>query len=157
MSEYEEFLLRQLRLVDALWFLAVEDTFGLEAAVKLNEKIWEEIGSRSAREIKKRFKVEERGLEGFEKAIKYFPWCRILNYEFEKLGKVLRIRVKDCLPQSARIKMGRRIFPCREMHLREFRAFAKEVDYRIEVRCIYAPPEIRDYFCVWEFELMDIE
>jgi hypothetical protein len=50
-KEYIDFLLRQYRLVDALWFLAVEDKFGLEAAVELNEKIWEEMGSRSAREV----------------------------------------------------------------------------------------------------------
>ncbi|MEM0203527.1 MAG: DUF6125 family protein [Archaeoglobaceae archaeon] len=153
MEEYVDFLLRQYRLVDALWFLAVEDEFGLENAVRLNEKIWEEIGGRSAREIKKRFGINENGLEGFEKAIKLFPWCKILGYEFEKLEDRLIIRVKNCLPQIARIRSGRAIFPCREMHFREFRAFAKEIDERIEVKCVYAPPEIRDYFCEWEFRL----
>ena len=48
-DEYISFLLRQYRLVDALWFLAVEDRFGLDAAVELNEKIWEDMGRRSAR------------------------------------------------------------------------------------------------------------
>ncbi|MEM4292132.1 MAG: DUF6125 family protein [Archaeoglobaceae archaeon] len=151
--EYVEFLLKQYRLVDALWFLAVEDEFGLEHAVRLNEKVWEEMGKRSAREIKRRFKIDEKGLEGFEMAMKLFPWCRILNYEFERAENRLIIRVKDCLPQIARIKTGRGIFPCREMHLREFKAFAKEIDDRIEVKCIYAPPEMRDYFCEWEFKL----
>ena len=47
-DEYISFLLRQYRLVDALWFLAVEDRFGLDAAVELNEKIWEDMGRRSA-------------------------------------------------------------------------------------------------------------
>lgn len=155
MKNCEEFLLRQYRLVDALWFLAVEDEFGLEAAVKLNEKVWEEMGSRSAREIKKRFKIEEKGVEGFEKAIKYFPWCRILNYEFERVGRVLKIRIKECLPQMARMKMGRKMFPCKEMHLKEFKAFAKEIDERIEVRCVYAPPDVKDYFCEWEFEVRE--
>ncbi|HIE39601.1 MAG TPA: hypothetical protein EYP77_11150, partial [Anaerolineae bacterium] len=32
---YLDFLLRQYRLADAFWFLAVEETFGTEAAVKL--------------------------------------------------------------------------------------------------------------------------
>lgn len=153
MEEYVDFLLRQYRLVDALWFLAVEDEFGLEHAVRLNEKIWEEIGRRSAGEIRERFRIDERGLEGFEKAIKLFPWCRILDYEFERVGDRLIIRVKKCLPQIARMKSGRGIFPCKEMHFREFKAFAKEIDDRIDVECIYAPPEIRDYFCEWEFKL----
>ncbi|NHW44297.1 MAG: hypothetical protein HA491_00935 [Candidatus Verstraetearchaeota archaeon] len=60
-------------MVNALWFLAVEDRFGLEAAVELNEKVWEEMGGRSAREIKKRFEIKEGGLKGFLRAIKYFP------------------------------------------------------------------------------------
>jgi hypothetical protein len=36
LREYLDFLLRQYRLADAFWFLAVEETFGTEAAVKLN-------------------------------------------------------------------------------------------------------------------------
>ncbi|MEM2726848.1 MAG: DUF6125 family protein [Archaeoglobaceae archaeon] len=154
-EDYEDFLLRQYRVMDALWFLAVEDEFGLEHAVRLNEKVWEEMGGRSAREIKKRFGVDEKGLVGFEKAMKFFPWCRILGYEFERLGDRLIIRVKNCLPQIARIKSGRGVFPCKEMHLREFRAFAKEIDERIEVKCIYAPPEMKENFCEWEFRLSD--
>lgn len=151
--KYIDFLLRQYRLVDALWFLAVENEFGLENAVRLNKKIWEEMGGRSAREIKKRFKIDEKGLEGFEKDVKLFPWCKILGYEFEKLEDRLIIRIKNCLPQIARLKSGREIFPCKEMHRREFRAFAKEIDDRIEVKCIHAPPEIGDYFCEWEFKV----
>lgn len=118
MEEYIDFLLKQYRLIDALWFLAVEDEFGLEHAVRLNEKVWEEMGSRSAREIKKRFKIDEKGLEGFEKAMKLFPWSRILNYEFERVEGRLILKVKKCLPQIARIKSGRGIFPCKGMHFR---------------------------------------
>ena len=40
LREYLDFLLRQYRLADAFWFLAVEETFGTEAAVKLNEDVW---------------------------------------------------------------------------------------------------------------------
>lgn len=153
MEDYLEFLLKQYRVIDALWFLAVEDEFGLEHAVRLNEKVWEDMGARSAKEIKKRFKIEEKGLKGFEKAMKLFPWSRILGYEFNTLEDRLIIRVKNCLPQMARMKSGRGVFPCKGMHYREFRAFAKEIDKRIEVRCIYAPPDIKDYFCEWEFRI----
>lgn len=155
MEEYIDFLLKQYRLVDALWFLAVEDEFGLEHAVRLNEKVWEEMGSRSAREIKKRFKIDEKGLEGFEKAMKLFPWSRILNYEFERVEGRLILKVKKCLPQIARIKSGRGIFPCKGMHFREFRAFAKEIDDRIEVNCLYTPPENKENFCEWVFRIRE--
>nr|MDO8062476.1 hypothetical protein [Candidatus Freyrarchaeum guaymaensis] len=42
-----------------------------------------------------------------------------------------------------RIKSGRGV-PCKEMHPREFRAFAAEIGERIgermEAKCIFAPP-----------------
>jgi len=44
------------RRADALRFLAVEDRFGLDVAVELNEKIRKDMGGRSARGIKKRLK-----------------------------------------------------------------------------------------------------
>jgi hypothetical protein len=126
-KEYVDFLLRQYRLIDALWFLAVEDKFGLNVAVELNEKIWEEMGGRTAREIKKRFNINEKGLDGFLKAIKYFPkyfpWCIILNYEFERNNDKILLRVRNCLPQIARIRSRRGEFPCKNMHLKEFKAF----------------------------------
>ncbi len=155
-KEYVEFLLRQYRLVDALWFLAIEDKFGLNIAVELNEKIWEEIGGRAAREIKKRFNIKEKGLDGFLKAIKYYPWCIILNYEFEKIEDKILLRVRNCLPQIARIKSGRGEYPCKNMHLREFKAFCKEIDEKIEVKCIFAPPDEHpnDCFCLWEFKIL---
>jgi len=153
-DEYIRFLLRQYRLVDALWFLAVEDRFGLDAAVELNERVWEDMGRRSAREIKRRFSIEEKGLKGFVKALKYFPWTTIVGYEIEERGDRVIISVPRCPPQEARIRMGRGEFPCKEMHFREFRFFAEEIDERIAVRCVFAPPDERpEGWCRWEFTI----
>jgi hypothetical protein len=52
LRRYLDFLLGQYRLVDAFWFLAVEETFGTEAAVKLNEEVWIRIAPLAAREIR---------------------------------------------------------------------------------------------------------
>jgi len=30
---------------------------------------------------------------------------------------------------------------CKNMHLKEFKAFCKEIDEKIEVNCIFAPPD----------------
>ena len=154
-DEYISFLLRQYRLVDALWFLAVEDRFGLDAAVELDEKVWEDMGRRSARDIKRGFKIEEKGLRGFVKAIKYFPWTIIIGYEIEESDDKVTIKVPSCPPQVARIKSGKGEFPCKEMRFREFRAFAAEIDERIKVKCVFAPPDEHpeDCFCMWEFRI----
>ena len=150
--EYLDFLLRQYRLVDAFWFLAVEDTFGTEAAVKLNERIWGRMGGLAAREIKERFPLEKQGTARVLEALSYFPWTIIVGYEMEETPDGARIRVPHCPPQAARLKAGRQEFPCKAMHLAEFTNFAREIDDRVEVRCLMAPPDPHpeDLWCEWE-------
>jgi hypothetical protein len=154
-DEYVDFLLRQYRLVDAYWFLTVERLHGLEAAVRANEEVWDELGGKTAREIKRRFKVGEKGLRGFVRALGYFPWTTIGGYEIsEEEGKVA-LRVPACPPQVARKKLGLGEFPCKRMHALDFEAFAREIDGRIRVRCVYAPPDPHPdgNFCEWEFTI----
>ena len=67
MRKYLEFLLWHYRLVDALWFLKVEERFGTSEAVRMNEEIWSKIGEIAARDLKKYFNIG-RGLKEFESA-----------------------------------------------------------------------------------------
>jgi hypothetical protein len=156
-DEYISFLLRQYRLVDALWFLSVEDEFGLDAAVRLNEGVWQEMAVRSAKEIKRRFGIHQKGIDGFLKALSYFPWSVIIGYEVERRDGAVIIRVPYCPPQEARIRGGKAEFPCKRMHEQEFKLFAKEIDEGIRVRCIFAPPDEhpRNVWCEWEFSMRD--
>jgi hypothetical protein len=155
--KYVDFLLRQYRLTDAFWFLAVEDTFGTEAAVKLNEDIWGRMGGLAAREIKEGFSLEEEGVARVLEALSYFPWTVIVGYEMEETADGARIRVPDCPPQAARVRMGKGEFPCKMMHLAEFTNFAKEIDEGVEVRCLMAPPDPHpeDVWCEWEMILRE--
>jgi len=65
----------------------------------------------------------------------------------------LFLRVRNCLPQIARIKSGKGEFPCKSMHLKEFKAFCGEIDEKLSVKCVFAPPDDHpsDCFCLWEF------
>jgi hypothetical protein len=157
LREYVDFLLRQYRLTDAYWFLAVEDTFGIEAAVKLNEDIWTRMGGLAAKEIRERFPLEEEGVARVLEALSYFPWTVIVGYEMEETPDGARIRVRHCPPQAARLRTGRGEFPCKSMHLGEFMSFAKEIDERVEVRCLMAPPDPHpeDLWCEWELRLRE--
>jgi hypothetical protein len=157
LREYVDFLLRQYRLTDAYWFLAVEDTFGTEAAVKLNEDIWTRMGGLAAKEIRERFPLEEEGVARVLEALSYFPWTVIVGYEMEETPDGARIRVAHCPPQAARVRAGRGEFPCKSMHLGEFTNFAKEIDERVEVRCLMAPPDPHPEYlwCEWELRLRE--
>lgn len=155
LERYIEFMLWQYRVVDGYWFMAVEDEYGLEAAVKLNEKIWGRIGARAARDIKERFKIEGEGVSAVMEALSYFPWSLITKFEVEKSEGGVVLRVPSCPPQEARVRLERGEFPCKPMQIAEFSGFAKEIDERVEVICRYAPPDPhpKDVWCEWEFRL----
>lgn len=157
MREYVDFLLRHYRLTDAYWFLGVEDTFGTDAAVRLNEDIWTRMGKIAARDIKERFPLEEEGIGRVLEALSYFPWAIITRFQVEEHDGVARITVPYCPPQAARLRTGRGEFPCKAMHLGEFENFAKEIDGRAEVRCLMAPPDPHpeDLWCKWELRLSE--
>ncbi len=156
--KYLDFLMWHYRLLDALWFLEVEDKYGLEAASKMNEVIWERIGRRAAKDIKEKFELKEKGVRGVLKALSFFPWMVICDYDISiKNDEEAVLRITRCLPQEARVKRGMKLNPCREMQLREFSAFAKEIDENVEVECIYAPPDSGsprskdEAWCEWKF------
>ena len=153
LEEYLNFLLTQYRVVDALWFLGVEDRFGLDRAVELNEEIWSSIGSRVANEIKTRFNVKGEGVPAVIKVLSYFPWAMITRYEIKQTGNKVVIKVPKCVPQDARLRHGRREFPCKAMHLKLFQNFAKAIDERVRVKCVMAPPDPHppNLWCEWEF------
>jgi len=154
---YLNFLLRHYRLVDAYWFLAVEDTFGTEAAVKLNEDIWARMGTIAAKEIKERFPIMGEGVAAVLEALSYFPWTMITGYEIERRDEKAIIRVPHCPPQEARLRHGRGEFPCQAMHMGEFTNFARVIDERVEVHCLMAPPDPhpQDLWCEWEIALRE--
>jgi len=155
--KYVDFLLRQYRLTDAFWFLAVEDTFGTDAAVKLNEDIWTRMGKLAAREIDERFPLEKEGVARVLEALSYFPWSIITGFEVEETAEGARITVPYCPPQAARVRAGRGEFSCKAMHQGEFDSFAREIDERVEVRCVMAPPDAHpeDRWCEWEVRLRE--
>jgi len=157
LRRYLEFLLWHYRVVDGFWFLYTEEQWGRPEAEQLNERVWERVSGLAARDLVSRFGITERGLEGFVKVLRVYPWTILLEYEIVEFPGEVVLTVPCCATQEARRRRGLPEYECREMHRLEFVQLAHAVDPRIRVSCDFAPPAGRppQMDCRWRFTVAD--
>jgi hypothetical protein len=143
---------------DGCWFLAAEEKFGMETAIELDKKSWEQFAVAEAKRIMKTFGIPSNGgLNTLERALQYRLYAAINRQEIERVDeKTMIFRMLECRVQQARQQKGLPAFPCKPVGMVEFTQFAKTADPRITTRCIACPPDVVSSFaCAWEFKLKE--
>jgi hypothetical protein len=146
---------------DGLWFLAAEDMFDMDTAIQLDRQAWERFTVIEATRIMDFLRITPGGgVPALKAALRYRLYARINEQEIIDLGeRTFVFRMNECRVQVARQRKGLPDFPCKPVGLVEYGNFARTIDPRFHTRCIACPPDPHpmEYWCAWEFTLLDDE
>jgi hypothetical protein len=140
---------------DGLWFLAIEQKYGLEAAIEIDRIAWSGFAPIEAKRIMKRLNIQPGG--GIPALAKAFPermYALINDQQIEVIDDRHAIfTMKGCRVQETRQRKKLPEFPCKEVGIAEFTEFARAVDPRIKTKCLRCPPDKYngEFWCKWEF------
>lgn len=142
---------------DGLWFQAVEEEFGTEAASRCNQRAIARYSEIEGRRIMKRMNIGQNGgIPALMQALKFRMYHLINDQDFIDVEENRCIfRMRECRVQVARKKKGLPDYPCKAVGIQEYSHFASAIDGRIKTRCITCPPDEHadDVWCAWEFSI----
>lgn len=142
---------------DGLWFRAAEDRYGIESAMELDRKAWEDFTVIEANRIMKRLRIKQGGgIPALVQALKFRLYAHINVQEITEMSDSHCVfRMNRCRVQEARKRQGLPDFPCKSVGIVEYSGFATAIDPRIKTKCLTCPPDPHppDVWCAWEFSL----
>ena len=150
---------RSLTTIDGLWFLAIEQKYGFDAAMEMDIEVWRRFSSIHGRRVIRTFTIkEDTPVRTLIKLVQADPLMAVQKPEVVTLTDDKAIfRCMDCPTQVARIKDGKGVFPGQPVCQAMYTAYAEAIDPRIKITCLASPPDTENvpYWCEWQFEIPD--
>ncbi|VVB62151.1 Uncharacterised protein [uncultured archaeon] len=152
--EYIFMQLRNLWAADGLYFLRIEELYGTETATQIDADVWAIMGKIEARKLKEFLGITGTDIPSMMKALQYTTWALDLEDKEIIIQKNhALIRNIRCRVQNTRKNKGLKEFGCKPVRFGFLKAFAKEFNPDIFVKCTVCPPDVHpdDFWCQWEF------
>jgi len=148
---------RSFTTVDGLWFLAVEQKYGFDAALELDLEVWRRFSRVHGRRLLKSFAIKEDSpIRTLVKLLQADPIMSIYRPEVVTLTDNKAVfRCVECPTQIARIRDGKGVFPGQRVCSAMYTAYAELIDPRIKTDCLTCSPDADQpgYWCEWQFEI----
>jgi len=139
---------------DGLYFLGIEELYGTEVATKIDAQVWAVMGKIEARKLKEFLGITGTDIPSLMKALQYTTWALDLEDKEIMIKKDhALIRNVRCRVQNIRACKGLKEFGCKPVRFGFLKAFAKEFNPDIVVKCTVCPPDNHpeNLWCQWEF------
>jgi len=152
--EYIFMQLRNLWAADGLYFLGIEELNGTEVATKIDAQVWAVMGKIEARKLKEFLGITGTDIPSMMNALQYTTWALDLEDKEIMIKKDHAvIRNVRCRVQNTRLSKGLKEFGCKPVRFGFLKAFAKEFNPDIVVKCTVCPPDSHpeNLWCQWEF------
>jgi hypothetical protein len=152
--EYIFMQLRNLWAADGLYFLRIEELYGTKVATKIDAQVWAVMGKIEARKLKEFLGIIGTDIPSMIKALQYTTWAFDLEDKEITIKKDhASIRNVHCRVQNTRIRKGLKEFGCKPVRFGFLKAFVKEFNPDIVVKCMICPPDKHpeNLWCEWEF------
>lgn len=105
-KQVAEYFRRSYTAVDGLWFMKVEEKYGFDAALQLDEAVWRVLPKIQARAMKSMASLEN-GLDGLYEGITTRLVLEGFEFKAEKDSEGFRVLIERCPWHDLMVKSGR--------------------------------------------------
>jgi len=150
---------RLYQIVDAHWYLSIQDRWGNEAALDRDFWVWERLPKSEIQAVSKLLDIEgKKDLDSLVKLFLTVPMNMTTDYIIEHPGPdrtVITFTFCPVLRALEKEGLGRENDICRNLDIMIFRNYAKHFNPSVAINPVLLPPRpnLTGPACAWEFRI----